>query len=1016
MRAKLIIIFLVIKVIPLILIVLVAWRQASVLGDELSRRTRLLAEQMNTALSRVGKTAVDNSVDALNNRATNDIERMTTEAARQVADFLYERDNDIILASRLSLSAASYRLFVENSLGRIIKKGAWKLAPDGKSWIPESIPPAGPDAVSSNKENDLRFRYRQPDHFAYEQVPLYNEITFIDLNGNELIKVVTSPRMSRQLKNVADRRNTYAKAETYFAELKKLKPGEIYVSDVIGTYVPSRLIGMYTPENTEKYGLKFEPEQEAYAGMENPNGKRFEGIVRWATPVVENGRITGYVTLALNHDHIMEFTDHLMPTDERYTELPSAYEGNYAFIWDYKCRSICHPRHHSIAGFDPETGDVQIPWLEQEIYDAWQASGQSYIEFIKDYPTFLEQSVKKKPARELTEKGLVGLDGRYLNFAPQCTGWFDLTANGGSGSFVILWSGLTKLTTAAAIPYYTGQYGASRRGFGFVAIGAGLDDFQRPAKETEKELGRLIGDANNELVRISGETQAAITSNLINTATQLALSTGLIVILVIFIAIWMASVFTNSIKRFIDGIARFRAGERQFRFRSKVKDEMGILADSFDEMANSIVDSVTGPLCITDLNLKIIYMNDYSLMLCGKNLDEVVGFPYSESAIYPIGSRFCPITALHEWHEADAYYLENSDVYLKGSANYLLDKNGQKTGYIIATTDVSEIVREQMKINEQRLLLDTIFSSSPDLIWYKDADGKYLAVNPRFSSAIGKNADEVVGKTLEDIIPDGASEFYKNTREAIIDSTPLYTEEKIMFADGHEEILDVVRTPIYNENGELSGLLGVARNVTTRVVIENELRRTQMELEQAVNDANRANEHKGEFLARMSHEIRTPMNAIIGMTNIAKRKLVNFSKDYIDNPEIAEIQSNLSQIEISSQHLLGLLNDILDLSKIDAGKIELAVETINLPKLANTVTNIIKPRCDEKNITLGTFFESFEHVSFLTDSLRLRQVLINLLGNAVKFTPEGGRIEFRIERKEQSEGKTLFTFSVRDTG
>ncbi|MDR3348264.1 MAG: response regulator [Acidaminococcales bacterium] len=988
------------------------------MGDELRQRTNLLAQEMNAALSRVGKTAVDNSVDALNNRATSDIERMTTETARQVANFLYERDDDIIFASRIAPSAESYRRFVENILGRLIKRGDWKLAPDGGSWIPESVPAEGQAAVSSNKENDLRFRHRPPDRFEYEQVPLYNEITFIDLNGNELIKAVTSPRMSRQLKNVADRRNTYAKAETYFAELKKLKPGEIYVSDVIGSYVPSRLIGMYTPANAEKIGLKFEPEQEAYAGMENPNGKRFEGIVRWATPVVENGRIVGYVTLALNHDHIMEFTDHLTPAEKRYTELPNAYEGNYAFIWDYKCRSICHPRHHSIVGFDPETGDVQIPWLEQGIYDSWQASGKSYDAFIKDYPTFEAQSVKKKPARELTAKGLVGLDGRYLNFAPQCTGWFDLTADGGSGSFVILWSGLTKLTTAAAIPYYTGQYGASRRGFGFVAIGAGLDDFQHPAKETEKELGKLIGEANNELVRISGETQTAIASNLIKTSTQLALSTGVIIVMVVLIAIWMASIFTNSIKRFIDGIARFRAGERQFRFHSEVKDEMGVLADSFDDMANSIVDSVTGPLCIIDLDFKVIYMNDYNLMFCGKNLDEVVGFPYSESAIYPIGSRFCPITALREWREADAYYMEGNDIYLKGSASYLLDKNGQKTGYIIATTDVSEIVREQMKINEQRILLDTIFSSSPDLIWYKDAEGKYLAVNPRFSSIVGRTADEIIGKALSDIMQPGGdlSEFHKNDREAIANAAPLYTEEQMTFADGHEEILDVVRTPVYNESGGLSGLLGVARNVTARVVIENKLRHTQMELEQAVNDANRANEHKGEFLARMSHEIRTPMNAIIGMTNIAKRKLANFGKDHADSPELAEIQNNLQQIEISSQHLLGLLNDILDLSKIDAGKIELAMETVNLPKLANTVINIIKPRCDEKDITLGTFFETFEHASFLTDSLRLRQVLINLLGNAVKFTPKGGRVEFRVERKEQRDGKTLFAFFVRDTG
>ncbi|MCD8139535.1 MAG: hypothetical protein LUE17_07125, partial [Planctomycetaceae bacterium] len=140
-----------------------------------------------------------------------------------------------------------------------------------------------------------------------------------------------------------------------------------------------------------------------------------------------SGEIAGYVTLALNHDHIMEFVDHVTPMDERYTELPSAFEGNYAFIWDYQCRSICHPRHHSIVGFDPETGEPQIPWLEESIYDGWQKSGvEKWTDYVQNIPTFHQQSRSKRPAPALTRAGLVGLDGRYLNNAPQCTGGKDL--------------------------------------------------------------------------------------------------------------------------------------------------------------------------------------------------------------------------------------------------------------------------------------------------------------------------------------------------------------------------------------------------------------------------------------------------------------------------------------------------------------------------------------------------------------------------------------------------------------
>jgi CheY-like chemotaxis protein len=160
----------------------------------------------------------------------------------------------------------------------------------------------------------------------------------------------------------------------------------------------------------------------------------------------------------------------------------------------------------------------------------------------------------------------------------------------------------------------------------------------------------------------------------------------------------------------------------------------------------------------------------------------------------------------------------------------------------------------------------------------------------------------------------------------------------------------------------------------------------------------------------MSHEIRTPMNAIIGITNMVKRKLTEASET---EPEIL---SNLMQIEESSQHLLGLLNDILDLSKIDAGKIDMSMETVNIHKLANTVASIIRPRCAEKNIDFEMILETPPTTLAVTDPLRLRQVLINLLGNAGKFTHELGRIVFDIRKLESEDGMTKFSFAVKDNG
>lgn len=171
MRSKLIIIFLLVKVIPLILLAAIAWRQFTIQGDELKT------------------IAVEDSSAALNDSAVENIERMSTDTARMVADFLYSRDDDLRYLASFTPSEELFRDFIQSRKGRLIKKGKWVLAPDGSEWIP-----AEPDNIpeesgkrSTNKENDDMdgFRYRQPDPFEYEQIPLYDEITFVDLEGNE---------------------------------------------------------------------------------------------------------------------------------------------------------------------------------------------------------------------------------------------------------------------------------------------------------------------------------------------------------------------------------------------------------------------------------------------------------------------------------------------------------------------------------------------------------------------------------------------------------------------------------------------------------------------------------------------------------------------------------------------------------------------------------------------------------------------------------------------------------------
>ncbi len=179
-------------------------------------------------------------------------------------------------------------------------------------------------------------------------------------------------------------------------------------------------------------------------------------------------------------------------------------------------------------------------------------------------------------------------------------------------------------------------------------------------------------------------------------------------------------------------------------------------------------------------------------------------------------------------------------------------------------------------------------------------------------------------------------------------------------------------------------------------------------LDEARREAEKATKAKSEFLSNMSHDIRTPMNAIVGMTTIATA--------HIDNRQ--QVENCLNKISLSGKHLLGLINDILDMSKIESGKMTLSMSEVSLREVMDSVVSIIQPQVKSKQQHFDVFIDQIEYEHVYCDSLRLNQVLINLLSNAVKFTPEGGNIEVHMSQSasERGDNFTHIKLSVKDNG
>ncbi len=308
---------------------------------------------------------------------------------------------------------------------------------------------------------------------------------------------------------------------------------------------------------------------------------------------------------------------------------------------------------------------------------------------------------------------------------------------------------------------------------------------------------------------------------------------------------------------------------------------------------------------------------------------------------------------------------------------------------------LEDTVRERTKELElQTATLTTIYNAIPDIVFCKDLDGNFISVNPSFEQFAGLDASKIIGYNDVDVFKvdqEMAKEFMAADRRITDRGIRETIEEVAVYPDGTKRLIETIKSPMI-QNGEVVGIMGISRDVTDRKAAEEAARVASMA--------------KSSFLARMSHEIRTPLNAIIGMTEIVKASLTGENK----------IMFSINQILTSSRHLLSIVNDVLDMSKIESNKLELAMEPFSLGESIADVNTMIKPKCDEKNIIYSCNLNTPSDTVIIGDRLRLNQVFINLLGNAVKFTDRDGEVRFNIDVLNETIDDISLRFTIEDNG
>lgn len=448
---------------------------------------------------------------------------------------------------------------------------------------------------------------------------------------------------------------------------------------------------------------------------------------------------------------------------------------------------------------------------------------------------------------------------------------------------------------------------------------------------------------------------------------------------------------------------------------------LGRTGYEYDALMSLLQISVSKHLL--DEHFTLVWANDFYYNLIGYSREDYEGIYQNRQDLYYINEAL----GIHDeesWNqisEAVAKALDNGDngytvvsrmrrrdgqyIWVRMMGRFTEEYiDGYRVSYT-AMTDVSDIMGMQL---EQTVTYENIPGFVGKYRIGKGLDFKLIDANERFFDFFGEDSwkDSEYPLFRQNVARN--LDAFQAHQEALLNGEDVHFTVQMGDCHGNDAWLQLNASCIGYEEGDPIYLV-----MYIDVTNETELRQMQKQLEEraeqlkdALKQAEEANRAKSDFLSRMSHDIRTPLNAIIGMKDIAET--------YLDDP--TKVKDCLRKIGLSGQHLLGLINDVLDMSKIESGEMVLREEIISLPEVLQDIVTIMQPQFKEREQKFSVQLEGVVHELILSDALRLRQVFLNILSNACKFTPPGGCISMEVKECSYEDEIADFIFTISDTG